>query len=90
MVRKSVSKSVKLLKDMHKAAKRLIKAGILFSIFLLAVCVAMGTVNLMYYLNPAITWMNIHLTESAVSMFTLTIGCGLMFDYHIKKRENQP
>lgn len=89
MVRKMVYKSLKTLKNMHSAAKRLMGAGVLFSTCLLVICAVIGIINLAYFFSPFIAAAGMNLTESAVSMFTLSIGCSLLFDYFIKKREIQ-
>lgn len=89
MLKKRIKESYEVLRHLHTAAKRLMILGVLFSICLLGACICLGTFNLFYYTSPHLTQTGMQLAESAASMFTLSIGCGLVFDYAIKKNQIQ-
>lgn len=89
MVKRYMHQYATILRQIHPAAKHVLCMGILFSIGMLCVCMSLGIVNLSFLFNPLLTNAGMQLAESAVSMFTLSIGCGLVFDYAIKKQQMQ-
>lgn len=89
MLKRKLRQTFELLGHLHAAAKHVMRAGVLFSICLLVICICMGTFNLSYDTSAYLTHAGMQLAESAASMFTLSIGCGLVFDYAIKKNQIQ-
>lgn len=89
MLKQKLRQAYELLGHLHSAAKHVMRAGVLFSICLLVICICLGTFNLSYDTSAYLTHTGMQLAESAVSMFTLSVGCGLVFDYAIKKNQIQ-
>lgn len=87
MVKRNIQQYANILRQIHPAAKQLLCLGILLSIGMLCLCICLALVNLHFLLDPFLTKTGMLLAEGAVSMFTLSVGCGLVFDYAIKKQQ---
>lgn len=85
---KKIKTVVKLFNDLDKKANKVLIWGIGVSILLMAFSAVGMVLNIKYYFSPDLRYITKVIAENALSIFTLSIGAGLLIDYGIKKRSN--